>query len=64
MRARLNGLGRVLVGTTAIGAGLLLAAVPASAHVGIGEGDYHAGSYVVVPFSVPHGCDGSPTSSE
>jgi len=62
MRARLNGLGRVLVGTTAIGAGLLLAAVPASAHVGIGEGDYHAGSYVVVPFSVPHGCDGSPTT--
>lgn len=62
MRARLNGLGRVLVGTTAIGAGLLLAAGPASAHVGIGEGDYHAGSYVVVPFSVPHGCDGSPTT--
>ena len=53
---------RILLGVTAAGTGLLLTALPASAHVTVGEGDYHAGSYVVLPFSVPHGCDGSPTT--
>jgi len=53
---------RPLAATAAVAAGFLLTIGPAAAHVGAGEGDYHAGSYVVVPFSVPHGCDGSPTT--
>jgi periplasmic copper chaperone A len=49
---------------TAVGAGLALAiAVPlsASAHVGVDASSSAAGSYTVLTFSVPHGCDGSPT---
>lgn len=45
-------------------AGLLALSVagPASAHVGISPSDGAAGSYTVLTVSVPHGCDGSPTT--
>lgn len=49
-----------------IGAGLLLAvAVPlaASAHVGVTPNTTAAGSYAVLTFAVPHGCEGSPTTT-
>lgn len=36
--------------------------VAASAHVSIQEGEQPAGSYGLLTFSVPHGCDGSPTT--
>lgn len=41
----------------------LLAAGPALAHVGISPEEGAAGSYTVATLSVPHGCDGSPTTS-
>lgn len=50
----------------AIGAGATLAlAVPlsASAHVGASASSTAAGSYSVITFSVPHGCDGSATTA-
>jgi len=37
-------------------------AVPASAHVTVTPSDTAAGAYVVLTFSVPHGCEGSPTT--
>lgn len=49
----------------ALGTGTLLAlgpAVAASAHVSASATSTAAGSYTVVTFSVPHGCDGSPTN--
>jgi uncharacterized protein YcnI len=48
-----------------IGAGLLLAvAAPlaANAHVGVTPNTTAAGSYAVLTFAVPHGCDGSATT--
>lgn len=42
-------------------AGLALAA-PASAHVTVTPSETAAGSYTVLTVSVPHGCDGSPTT--
>ncbi|CAD5990467.1 YcnI family protein [Agreia sp. COWG] len=51
---------------TGLGLGLLLAvAVPlsASAHVTVTPGATAAGSYTVLTFAVPHGCDGSPTTA-
>jgi len=56
----------VLLTTTALGAGLLLAlAAPlsASAHVSVDASTTAAGSYTVLTFSVGHGCEGSPTTS-
>lgn len=50
----------------AAGAGALLAvAAPlsASAHVGVSPSTTGAGSYSVLTFSVPHGCEGSPTTA-
>jgi uncharacterized protein YcnI len=39
-----------------------LAAVPAAtAHVGPTKTTAHAGSYDIIGFTVPHGCEGSPT---
>lgn len=49
----------------ALGAGTLLALAPAaaaSAHVSASASSTAAGSSSVVTFSVPHGCDGSPTT--
>jgi uncharacterized protein YcnI len=52
------------LGATAGAAGLLTLGLtaPASAHVGVTPSDTTAGAYVVLTFSVPHGCDGSPTT--
>ena len=41
---------------------VVLAAGPAAAHVTISPGEGTAGSYTVLTASVPHGCDGSPTT--
>jgi uncharacterized protein YcnI len=52
--------------STGLGLGLLLAvAVPlsASAHVSVTPDATAAGSYTVLTFSVPHGCDGSATTA-
>src|SRR5690606_24101837 len=49
----------------ALGAGTLLAlapAVAASAHVSASATSTAAGSSTIVTFSVPHGCEGSPTT--
>lgn len=53
------------VAAIAVGAGILLAlapAVAASAHVSASATSTVAGSSTVVTFSVPHGCEGSPTT--
>jgi len=50
----------------ALGAGTVLALAPAlaaSAHVSASASSTAAGSYSIVTFSVPHGCDGSPTTA-
>ncbi len=41
---------------------LALAAAPASAHVTVTPSTTAAGSYTVLTVSVPHGCEGSPTT--
>lgn len=52
------------LGAAAGAAGLLTLALaaPASAHVTVTPSDTAAGAFVVLTFSVPHGCDGSPTT--
>ncbi len=47
----------------AAAAAALLIAAPASAHVTVTPSGTFAGSYSVLTFSVPHGCDGSATTS-
>lgn len=50
--------------TLAAGAALALAApLSASAHVSAGASSTAAGSYTIVTFSVPHGCEASPTTT-
>ena len=51
--------GAALAGAAAL---VLGGAVAASAHVSIAEGPVEAGSYSVLTFGVPHGCDGSATT--
>jgi uncharacterized protein YcnI len=61
MRRRL-----VLGGTAAVGVAaaiVLGTAASASAHIEATATDTAADSYTTVTFSVPHGCDGSPTTS-
>jgi uncharacterized protein YcnI len=41
----------------------VMAAAHAHAHVGVSPGTGAAGEYTVATVSVPHGCDGSPTTS-
>ena len=56
---------KTVLSALALGAGLTLAlAVPlsASAHVSASATSTAAGSYTVVTFSVPHGCDGQATN--
>jgi uncharacterized protein YcnI len=56
----------ITLATAGLGLGLLLAiAVPlsASAHVSVKPDATAAGSYTVLTFSVPHGCDGSATTA-
>lgn len=52
------------LGATTGAAGLLTLglAAPASAHVTVSPSDTGAGAYTVLTFSVPHGCEGSPTT--
>ncbi|MGO2141197.1 MAG: YcnI family copper-binding membrane protein [Leucobacter sp.] len=55
----------LLIGTGALAATAALVlggAVAANAHVGITEGPVEAGSYSILTFGVPHGCDGSATT--
>ncbi|MGP5007417.1 YcnI family copper-binding membrane protein [Brachybacterium tyrofermentans] len=55
----------LLIGTGALAATAVLVlggAVAASAHVSIAEGPVEAGSYSILTFGVPHGCDGSATT--
>ena len=52
-------LGALPVATAAIALSLT---APASAHVGATVGDASAGAYTIATFSVPHGCEGSPTT--
>ncbi len=54
----------IAASATALGGALALALIPAvgaSAHVTASATSTAAGSYSVVTFSVPHGCEGSPT---
>ncbi|MEV0624196.1 YcnI family protein [Nonomuraea sp. NPDC050404] len=63
LRATLRTAARtVAVGTAALGL-VLLGAGTASAHVTVTPSTTAAGSYTVLTFSVPHGCDGSATTS-
>lgn len=52
------------IGATALAAGAIvaMAAAPASAHVTVTPDTTAAGAYAVLTFSVPHGCEGSPTT--
>ena len=52
-------LGALPVATAAIALSLV---PPASAHVGATVSDASAGAYTIATFSVPHGCEGSPTT--
>lgn len=57
--ARLGVLGTLGLASTAAVLGI---ASPASAHVSVSPDVTSAGSYAVLTFSVPHGCDGSATT--
>ena len=48
--------------SAAAGVGVFAVAGFASAHVSIEESEVQAGAYELVTLSVPHGCDGSPTT--
>lgn len=52
--------GLALAAGTALALG---AALPASAHITVSASSTAAGSYSLLSFSLPHGCDGSPTTS-
>lgn len=57
---------KTVIASSALAAGVLLAvAVPlsASAHVSIDPSSTSAGSYTVLTFALPHGCDGSATTA-
>lgn len=53
---------RVVVGTLFAAGTLLITATAASAHVEIEETEQSADSFAKLTFSVPHGCDESPTT--
>ena len=48
--------------SAAVGVGVFAVAGVASAHVSIEQSEVRAGAYELVTVSVPHGCDGSPTT--
>ncbi|MFV0535106.1 MAG: YcnI family protein [Cumulibacter sp.] len=55
----------LLIGTGALAAAAALVlggAVAANTHVSIAEGPVEAGSYSILTFGVPHGCDGAATT--
>ena len=53
---------RALGGSLVAGAALVALAGPASAHVEPTPSEVPAGSTQIISFTVPHGCDGSPTT--
>lgn len=53
---------RTLAGSTLVVLGLAAVAGSASAHVSTVESSVESGSYAVLTFSVPHGCEESPTT--
>ena len=53
---------RLLAAPAAAAVALLALAVPASAHVTVTPTTTAAGAYTVLTVSVPHGCEGSPTT--
>ncbi len=53
---------RVAAATTAAGLLTLGLAAPASAHVTVTPSTTAAGAYAILTLSVPHGCDGRPTT--
>lgn len=53
---------RLLAAPAAAGLLTLSLAAPASAHITVTPEGTAAGSYTVLTLSVPHGCDGSPTT--
>nr|MDT0657906.1 YcnI family protein [Micromonospora sp. DSM 115978] len=62
MNTALRTLLRAGVVTGAAGGLVALAALPAAAHVTVTPSVTAAGSYTVLTFSVPHGCDGAGTT--
>lgn len=58
-RRTLTRLGALPVATAAIALSFVS---PASAHVGATVSDASAGAYTIATFSVPHGCEASPTT--
>lgn len=52
----------IVLPTAAAAGALALTAAPAAAHVTISPSTTEAGAYAVLTVSVPHGCDGSPTT--
>jgi uncharacterized protein YcnI len=59
VRRTLTRLGAPLTAATAV---TVFAVAPASAHVTVEPSDATAGAFTVLTVSVPHGCDGSPTT--
>lgn len=55
-------LARLGAATTAAAVVALAIAAPASAHVTVTPSETAAGAYTILTVSVPHGCDGSPTT--
>jgi periplasmic copper chaperone A len=53
---------RLCAAPLAVAAVVLAVAAPASAHVTVSPSDAHANAFTVLTVSVPHGCDGSPTT--
>lgn len=54
---------RTALALAASGAALLLAAAPASAHIGTSADQVAAGGTLALGLTVGHGCDGSPTTT-
>ena len=53
---------RAVVSVAIVGGGIAVSALPASAHVEIGEGEVAPGSEATLTFGIPHGCEESPTT--
>ena len=62
VRPTARALTRLCVLPTATAAVALSLVSPASAHVGATVTDASAGAYTIATFSVPHGCEASPTT--
>ena len=62
MRKTMRRVVQVGMGWLVVGGILAVMAAPAAAHVTVTPSVTSAGSYTVLTFSVPHGCDGAPTT--